>query len=140
MPSARQFGALTKTRYCGETMEGEKSILDNFLPQLKSFVKSETVFGEPYTLGEITLIPVNSVKVGFGFGAGDAKKKVDGSAGGGGVLLTPVAFLVVRDGDVSIHNLSAGTLENVIDKAPEAIDRLLNLVQKLRKKPKGSEE
>lgn len=121
-------------------MEGEKSILDKFLPQLKSFVKSETVFGEPYKLGEVTLIPVNSVKVGFGFGESDVRKKVDGSGGGGGVLLTPVAFVVVRDGDVSIHNLSAGTIENVIDKAPEALDRLLNLFQKIRKKPQGSQE
>ncbi len=121
-------------------MEGEKSILDNFLPQLKSFIKSETVFGEPYQLGEVTLIPVNSVKVGFGFGAGDAQKKLDGSGGGGGVLLTPVAFVVVRDGDVSIHNLSAGTIENVMDKAPEALERLVNLVQKVRKKPQGPQE
>ena len=116
-------------------MESEKTILDNFLPQLKNFVKSETVFGEPYKLGEITLIPVNSVKVGFGFGTGDSQKKIDGSAGGGGVLLTPVAFVVVRGQDVSIHNLSAGTIENIIDKAPEALDRLVNLIQKARKKP-----
>lgn len=121
-------------------MEGEKSILDNFLPQLKSFVKSETVFGEPYSLGDVTLIPINSVKVGFGFGTGDASKKVDGSGGGGGVLLTPVAFVVVKDGDVSIHSLSAGTIENVIDKAPEALDRFLNIFQKFRPKKQPADE
>lgn len=117
-------------------MGSEKSILDNFLPQLKSFIKSETVFGEPYSIDDITLIPVNSVRVGFGFGSGDASKKVDGSGGGGGVLMTPVAFVVVKEGDVSIHNLSAGTIENVMDKAPEALDRLLNIVKKATtKKP-----
>ncbi len=113
-------------------MGSEKSILDNFLPQLKSFIKSETVFGEPYVLGEVTLIPVNSVKVGFGFGAGDASKKIDGTGGGGGVLLSPVAFVVVKDGDVSIHSLSAGTIENVMDKAPETLDRLLNIFKKVK--------
>ncbi len=120
-------------------MEGEKSILDNFIPQLKSFVKSETVFGEPYSLGDITLIPVNSVKVGFGFGKGDVTKKVDSSAGGGGVLMTPVAFVVVKGTDVTIHSLSAGTIENVLDKAPEALDRFINILQKIRKKksPEG---
>lgn len=117
-------------------MEGEKSILDNFLPQLKSFIKSETVFGEPYSIGETTIIPVNSVKVGFGFGAGDAKKNLDGSGGGGGVLLTPIAFLVVKDGDVTVQSLSAGTIENVMDKVPDALDRLLKVAQKIKtKKP-----
>lgn len=121
-------------------MEGAKSILDNFLPQLKSLIKSETVFGEPYTIDDITLIPINSVRVGFGFGAGDATKKMDASGGGAGVLLTPVAFVVVRDGDVSIHSLHGGTIENVMDKVPDALDRLLRIVQKVRtKKPDASE-
>lgn len=121
-------------------MEGQTSILDNFLPQLKSLIKSETVFGEPYAVGNVTLIPVNSVKVGFGFGNRDALQKVDSSGGGGGVLLTPVAFVVVKDGDVSIHNLSAGTIENVIDKVPETLDRLVNLIQKIRNKKTSAEE
>ena len=121
-------------------MGSENTLLESFLPQLKSFVKSETVFGEPYTIGEVTLIPVNSVKVGFGFGSGEASKKLDGTGGGGGVLLTPVAFVVIKDGDVSIQNLSAGTIENVIDKAPEALDRFMNIIQKVRNKKKSSDE
>jgi uncharacterized spore protein YtfJ len=120
-------------------MGSDKSILENFLPQLKSCIKSETVFGEPYTLGDITLIPVNSVRVGFGFGSGDASKNIDGSGGGGGVLMTPVAFLVVKEGDVSIHNLSAGTIENVMDKAPETFDRLLKIVKKATTKKPSQE-
>lgn len=120
-------------------MKSENTILNNFLPQLKSFIKSETVFGEPYTLGEVTMIPVNSVKVGFGFGSGDTKG-LDSSGGGGGVLLTPVAFLVVKDGDVSIHSLSAGTIENVLDKAPETLDKVISVFKKLQKKNKKEEE
>ncbi len=121
-------------------MEDQKSILDNFLPQLKSFVKSETVFGEPFSVGEVTLIPVNSVKVGFGFGEGDLQKKADGSGAGGGVLLTPVAFLVIKDGDVSIHSLGAGTIENVIDKAPEALDKVISVFQKILNKKQKPDE
>ena len=122
-------------------MSSEKTILENFLPQLKSFVKSETVFGEPYTVDQITIIPVNSVKVGFGFGSGDTKKiSSEAGGGGGGVLLTPVAFLVVKDGDVNIHSLSAGTIENVLDKAPETLDRVISVFKKLQGKNKKEEE
>ncbi len=120
-------------------MDKDNTILNNFLPQLKSFIKSETVFGEPYSLGEITLIPVNSVKVGFGFGAGDITKKIDSSAGGGGVLLTPVAFVVIKDGGVTIHNLSSGSFENILNKAPEALDKFIKILQKVREK-KSPEE
>lgn len=122
-------------------MSSEKTILENFLPQLKSFVKSETVFGEPYMVDQVTIIPVNSVKVGFGFGSGDTKKiSSEAGGGGGGVLLTPVAFLVVKDGDVSIHSLSAGTIENVLDKAPETLDRVISVFKKLQGKNKKEEE
>lgn len=120
-------------------MDSEKTILNSFLPQLKSFVKSETVFGEPYVMGDVTMIPVNSVKVGFGFGSGDTKT-VDSSGGGGGVLLTPVAFIVVKGEDVSIHNLSAGTIENVLEKVPEALEKLISLFQKLQRKSKKTDE
>ncbi|MBU2644173.1 MAG: spore germination protein GerW family protein [bacterium] len=120
-------------------MESDNTILNNFLPQLKSFVKSETVFGEPYKIGDVTMIPVNSVKVGFGFGSGDTKK-MDGSGAGGGVLLTPVAFIVIKDEIVSIHNLGAGTIENVLDKAPEVLDKVISVFQKLQRKNKKTEE
>jgi len=115
-------------------MAGENKIFESFLPQLKKFIKSETVFGEPYTIGNVTMIPVNSVKVGFGFGGGDTMKKTDVGGGGGGVLLSPVAFIVVKGDDVTIHSLSAGTIENVIDKAPEVLDKVLSVFQKLKKK------
>jgi len=115
-------------------MEEKKDLLKDFIPQLKSFVKSETVFGEPYKIGDVTLIPVNSVRVGFGFGTGEIIKKTDSAGAGGGVLLTPVAFVVIKDGNISIHSLSGGTIENVIEKAPEALDKVLSIVQKLGKK------
>ncbi len=118
--------------------EKENTILSSFLPQLKSFIKSETVFGEPYNVDDVTMIPVNSVKVGFGFGSGDAKA-IDSAGGGGGVLLTPVAFIVVKDGNVSIHSLSGGTIENVLEKAPETLEKLISIFQKLKGKNKTDE-
>ena len=35
-----------------------REYLNNFIPQLKDFVKSETIFGEPMKVQEITIIPV----------------------------------------------------------------------------------
>ncbi|MCP4295197.1 MAG: sporulation protein [Proteobacteria bacterium] len=121
-------------------MEDKKNMLDQFLPQLKNFVKAETVFGDPYNIGEITLIPVNSIKVGFGYGSGALSKNVDSTGGGGGVLLTPVAFLVIKNGDVSIQSLNAGTVENVMEKFPDVVDKLGTLFQKFQKESNDSEK
>ena len=119
---------------------GKNSIFEQFLPQLKSFVKSETVFGDPYSVGNVTLIPVNSVKVGFGYGGGEIVKKTDSAGGGGGVLLTPVAFIVIRGEEVSIHNLSSGTVENIMEKAPEVMEKFLSMFQRFQQKKKEKKE
>jgi len=123
-------------------MEKEKnSILNDLIPQLKTFVKSETVFGEPYTIGTVTLIPVNSVRMGFGFGEGENLKKSDKAVGGGGVLLTPVAFIIIKDGEVSIHNLTTGTIESVMEKIPELLDKFAAVLSKHQNQGKtGSEK
>ncbi|OGG95398.1 MAG: hypothetical protein A2527_07725 [Candidatus Lambdaproteobacteria bacterium RIFOXYD2_FULL_50_16] len=114
-------------------MEPKDGIFGDFLPQLKNLIKSETVFGEPYEIGGISIIPVNSVKLGFGFGGGSEDKK-DGQGGGGGVVLSPVAFLVVKDGEVSIHNLSAGSVENIMLKVPEMLEKVAGLFERAGKK------
>ncbi len=122
-------------------MESEKkNILNDFLPKLKNFIKSETVIGDPYTIGDVTLIPINSVKVGFGYGGTDFNKKTDSQGGGGGVLLTPVAFIVAKGDDVSIHSLNAGTIENVMTKVPEVVDKFISVFQRTQKKDKAPTE
>ena len=114
-------------------------ILKDFIPQLKELVKSETVFGEPYTVNDVTLIPVNSVKIGFGFGDSGVVK-VNSSGGGGGVLLTPVAFIIIKDGMVTLQNLQAGNIENTLEKIPDFIEKLYNIWKKtFDKKEKETE-
>ncbi|MDT8447007.1 MAG: spore germination protein GerW family protein [bacterium] len=114
----------------------KESLLQDFLPQLKELIRSETVFGAPYEVGGVTIIPVNSVKMGFGFGNGEITKDRDGGGGGGGVLLTPEAFLVVKNGEVSIHNLASGSIENIMDRVPEVLDKLVGVFERAKGKPK----
>lgn len=113
--------------------QGEKiqQYLRDFIPQLKDFVQSETIFGEPMKIEGITLIPVHSVKVGFGFG--DAEKK---NAGGGGVVLTPVAFVVVQKGIVSIQTVQTGNIESLLEKIPNFLERSYQFVEKVMQKEK----
>ena len=103
--------------------------LNDFIPQLKKFVQSETIFGEPLKVEEVTLIPVHSVKVGFGFGDGNSK-----NLGGGGVVLTPVAFVVIQQGVVSIQMVQSGNIENLLEKIPNFLERSYSFVEKIMQK------
>ena len=122
-------------------MESENNnIMNDFLPKLKNFIKAETVMGEPYVAGNVTLIPINSVKVGFGYGGAGSEKKSDSLGGGGGVLLTPVAFVIIKDGDVTIHSLNSGTIENVMTKVPDVVEKFIGILSKLQNKEPKTEK
>lgn len=114
----------------------KESILKSFIPQLQEFVSSETVFGKSLEIDGLTIIPVHSVKVGFGFGDGDKEKKNNLSGGGGGILLTPIAFLIIKDDNVTLHSLSAGTVENVLEKVPDFLEKTYSFLEKIIKKIK----
>jgi uncharacterized spore protein YtfJ len=118
-----------------EQSEKIQQYLRDFIPQLKDFVQSETIFGDPVKLEEVTLIPVHSVKVGFGFG--DADKK---NAGGGGVVLTPVAFVVIQKGIVTIQTMESGNIEGLLEKIPNFLERSYAFVEKVMKKDKKDKD
>lgn len=62
-----------------------------------------SVFGEPVTAGDKTLLPVARVAYGFGGGAGSGGAgehgKGEGGGGGGGVRIKPVGVFVVGPGE-----------------------------------------
>lgn len=63
------------------------------------------VFGEPYRVDDVTVIPVAAVRGGGGAGGGQGWAPTDQGGGGGGgmgfgVNARPVGVYVVKDGDV----------------------------------------
>ena len=87
----------------------------NNLMQLLSFTaekveglsKANTVLGDPVTVEGVTLIPVSKISAGFAGGSADmsnmAQKKRTVPAGTGAKTdVTPVAFLAVKDGQVTL--------------------------------------
>jgi uncharacterized spore protein YtfJ len=63
--------------------------------QLREFLATKNVMGEPVDFGEKVVIPV--ARYGFGFGAGGSHAKDGGSQGaGGGGGIEPVALIVLH--------------------------------------------
>lgn len=66
------------------------------LETLEKHLHTRTIFGEPMTVGNVTLIPVMDLTFGFGAGGGegrDDKHGGSGQGGGGGARLAAKAVM-----------------------------------------------
>lgn len=120
------------------------------LSEVGTLADSQTIIGDPISLGETTLIPVSKVSIGVGIGGGSYGKDSTNGAGAGGTGLTvsPVAFIVVdKNGNASILNVGSqpgitgisGTV-NEIDKALDNVPDIIEKVKNIFKKKKASAE
>ena len=116
------------------------NILSVTIEKVRELVDVSTVIGEPINLPDKTvIIPVSKVTYGFASGGADfpSKNNVElfGGGGGAGITINPVAFLIVRDGDVSIRQISGlnNPAERVINLVPEMFDKVSGLVSKVKK-------
>ena len=112
-------------------------ILSTTIEKVRQLVDVSTIVGEPIALSnEITVIPVSKVTYGFASGGSDfpSKNNVElfGGAGGAGITINPVAFLVVKDGDVTIKHITANdnAVERAVTMVPEMFDKVTSFVSK----------
>ena len=111
-------------------------ILKGVVGELREIAKSETVIGEPVTVGDKTVIPVVKVSVGFGAGGGQGEsEKVGGGFGGGvggGARIEPVAFIIMDETGASLLPVSKGKWENIIESIPGLAKKLSKLKEKFK--------
>jgi sporulation protein YtfJ len=121
-----------------------KSLMQTAMENIKEMVDVHTIVGEPVQSPDGSVIlPIS--RVGFGFAAGgsdfsvggrtEMKKGDNGNAvvqlpfgggSGGGVSITPIAFLVVGPHGVKVVSLDHQThlWERLIESVPQLIDRI----------------
>lgn len=135
-------------------MEEKKHPLSDLMgatmDKIQLLADSNTVVGEPIVAGEVTILPISRLSFGFGVGGSDfatknQKPDADNCFGGGsgaGVNVEPVAFLVVRDGNVRILPLlppAEGVIGRVVDMVPELVDKVTDFVEKQQEKKDNPE-
>lgn len=112
-------------------------MLSSIIGEMKQIAKTETIIGEAVILGEKKVVPVSRVMIGFaiGGGEGESTKKLGGfgGAGGGGVRVDPIGFIVIEDKNVSFLPVKSSKLEGLIEAVPAFID-------KFKSDKKGDEE
>lgn len=113
-----------------------KASVDN----IKSTVDANTIIGEPIvTANGTTVIPVSKLSLGFASGGIDyIGKNVNGKTnfgggGGTGVMVTPVAFLIISaEGSVKLLNVNDKTEKDPVAQIIDAIERSPELISKVK--------
>ena len=116
------------------------SILKTTIEKVRDLVDVSTIIGEPINLPDgLTIIPISKVTYGFASGGSDfpSKNNVElfGGAGGAGITINPVAFLVVKDGEVTIKHIVSNdnAIERAVSMVPDMFDKITNLANKKKK-------
>ncbi len=97
---------------------------------VKGVANTRQVVGEPYTIGDTTIIPFLETSIGAGFGAFNENK----DAGGMAVKVKPIACLVIQNGFTKLINIQE---QDVVSKA---LDLIPDLVNKITGKDISNEE
>ena len=119
------------------------NMLETTIQKIRDMVDANTVVGQPITTSDgTTILPVSRISIGLGGGGSDfASSKVQngqmpfGGGVGAGVKVTPVCFLVVKEGNVRILTIAepANSTDRIVEMVPETLDRIGSFLDK--KKP-----
>ena len=108
-----------------------ESMLDTTLEKIKHMVDANSVVGQPITTPDgTTIIPISKISYGFGSGGSDLPSKdpktLFGAGVGGGVTVTPVAFLSISGGEVKMIQVEPfiSSVDRVIEKMPDVMDKV----------------
>lgn len=74
------------------------NLLECLAEKLGGRASVSTVYGEPVTHADITIIPVARVGLGFGAGVGRIRAET-AQGGGGGTSVSPVGYIEIKDGN-----------------------------------------
>lgn len=126
-------------------------LMTETIQKIKEAVDANTVVGQPITAGEVTLIPVSKISLGFGTGgsemAGNAPKGCGenpfGGGGGAGLKVVPVCFLVITGTTVRVLPVEAApetSLDRIVDMIPDVVSKLTSLVEEKKAKKQDAAE
>ncbi|PKM78119.1 MAG: sporulation protein [Firmicutes bacterium HGW-Firmicutes-15] len=106
-----------------------KEGIEAIVSHLENMVQAKTVIGEPIVSNGKTIIPLISVRVGFGAGGGEGNAPQQGvgtgEAGGAGLNVSPTALIIVDESGVQVYSLSQkGGLAKLVELVPEIMAKM----------------
>ena len=114
-----------------------EGLISASLEKIKEMVDVQTIIGDPITTPDgTTIIPVSKVSFGFASGGSDISSKsakdLFGGGSGAGVTISPIAFIVISNGEVKLLQMSVNAKSSnaVLNMVPDVIDKITSLLKK----------
>ena len=108
------------------------------MEKLQTLVDTNTVVGDPIVTADgTTVIPITKVSYGIAGGGTDFTTKTQkganpfGGGAGASVTLTPISFLIIKDGVtrmIPVAEPASTTVDRLIEKVPEFTDKLMSFL------------
>lgn len=120
-----------------------ESLMITSMTSIESMVDVNTVVGESIVTPDgATIIPLS--KVSFGFAAGGSEfnsnklckysennKLPFGGGAGAGVHISPVGFLVIKEGTARVLNVNGiNVIDRAVDMIPDIVNKIDNIINK----------
>jgi sporulation protein YtfJ len=116
-----------------------QGLMNTAMNNLQQMIDVNTIIGDPVETPDGSVILTVS-KVGFGFAAGGSEfpggdnnpRLPFGGGSGGGVSITPIAFLIVNSQGVKMLHVDENThlVDKVIDMVPQAVEKIKTMFKK----------
>lgn len=123
-----------------------KNLLGTSIEKIKEVVDTNTVIGDPIVSADgTTVIPVSKISYGFASGGSDLPSKnaqsLFGGAGGAGINITPIAFLVISNGSVRMLPISSkpDTFDKAMSLVPDLVDKVSGLLNRKKDSDRAAE-
>lgn len=125
-------------------------LMQDTMEQVRAMADADVIVGTPIQAEGVTLIPVSRMSIGVGGGGTEFSTKKqqmggDNAFGGGSAAsakLEPVAFLVIRDGNVKLLPVGGApvtTMDRVIEMVPDVVDKVTDFIQTQKEKKEFEE-
>lgn len=107
-------------------------LLKTSMNSIKDMIEANTIIGSPINYNNAVIIPISRLRFTFLSGGSDIKPNSNkneplfGGASGGAASIVPIAFLVVRNNDISLLSIDNHThiVEKMIDEVPLIVDKV----------------
>ncbi|MBO4938388.1 MAG: GerW family sporulation protein [Oscillospiraceae bacterium] len=114
------------------------NMLNETISRIREMVDVNSVVGQPIVTADgVTIIPVSKISVGFGGGGSDYAKAPAGKdlpfggGVGGGAKVTPICFLIVKDGNVRMMPVATPantTADRIVEMVPDTLDKISEFI------------
>ena len=115
------------------------NMLDNTIAKIREMVDVNSVVGDPITTADgVTIIPISKVSIGLGGGGSEfVSRHVNhqenpfGGGVGAGIKVTPVAFLIIKEGNVRMLPVAAPantTADRLVEMVPDTLDKIASFI------------